>query len=310
MKIRFISHAKEELASHRMRVLKPVELLKARGHDASWGDEVEVDADVTVFQKHLDSMYDSQMLGILKFYGKKTVFDFSDSHLDNPKLKDHYVTMAQQADVVTCNGPTLQKKIKDATAVEALLVKDPITFPEYPVRLNLDNPKLLWFGHSSNLGPLVNILPELKEYQITIITNQPLIIGNSHPNVRALQWEIGLVETEIQSHDIVILPMKEDPNKQYKNTNRAVDTLMAGKLVVTDSEQIYGELKNFIVIADTIKKGLDRVVSIEHSTDYYNQMVLAGQDYVRHTYSDIVVGDMWEQALVGEVTRKKTEFCG
>jgi hypothetical protein len=229
------------------------------------------------------------MIQILKSMGATTAMDNSDSHVHNPRIMGHYDLMNREADIVICNGPTLLKLIAERTGKTPYLVKDPITFPEYPPRFNLDNPKLLWYGHSTNIKPLVGIAKDLTN--LTVITNQEVDV----PNASFISWGQGVVEAEIFNHDIVVIPLGGDETKMYKNTNRVVDALHAGRFVVTDSVDVYGELEPFIFIGG-ISEGIEWA---KRNKDKAYEMVRLGQNYVKEIYGDARIADQWEFSLFG-----------
>lgn len=291
MKINFVSHADEHLASHRMRVLKPVELLNEAGHEATWSREADAEADVIVFQKHINPQYDLFMM-LLLADTSKIVFDICDDHFDG-NLRDYYIEACKRADLVTVNSKNLQEKVEKITGARTALVKDPITFPYYKAlssEKRIQNPKILWFGHVSNIGPL-EAIAQATEDQMTIITN--LGITSEKDNVTTMIWEPDLVERVIEDHDFVIIPLAE--NKQNKNTNRAVDALVAGRFVIADSERVYGELKDFIYIGDI----LEGIEWAKNNPDKVKKMIKLGQEYVMEAYGDSVVQSQWEEALKG-----------
>lgn len=306
--VHFVSSTTEKLASRRMRVDRPKKLLESRGHIVTISDTADYTADVNVFQKHNQGAYDMSMMDLLA--GRtKLVFDICDDHFDNPKIGPHYVAMCKRANLVTANGPSIIKHIKEVTDVDALLCKDPITFPEYSFKYNTTSkPKLLWYGHLSNFGPMEQFAKDFNqkdEYNLTVITNSDL--GG---NWKFTQWLPGVVEQEVKHYDIVLIPLGHRPNepetlknKQYKNTNRAVDALMAGRFVVTDSQRVYGELERFIYIG----RLQDGIKFYQECPDLVEKMVKDGQDYIKHVYNDIIIADQWELSLTGSISRDTTE---
>lgn len=289
MKIHFISHADDNLASRRMRVNKPVELLNLRGHEVTVSEEADAKAEVNVFQKHMDQHYDQTMAAILKGHSK-VAFDISDDHFDK-EAGEHYKTMISTADIITCNGRALIDRCKPyANGKPIHCVKDPITFPYFNAGLiNLLEPKLLWFGHASNFGTMIPLLEKFKD-PLTVITNKEV----TGP-FKFEQWEVGKVESQILNYDIVVLPLKEDASKHTKNNNRAVDAIHSGRFVVTDSPEVYGSLKEFIFIGD-ISEGIEWAKA---NPDKAVKKIRAGQEFVQDMYSDIRIGDQWEYSLTG-----------
>jgi len=277
-----------------MRVDRPAKLLSEAGYKVTVGPEVNPDADVLIFQKHMNQRYDAAMVSIFKG-NKKVIFDVADSHF-NGKLHDYYASMINAADLVTASGPNLAEQIKEITGKDSSVCNDPITFPHYPYRPgNKDTPSLLWFGSATNLGPLHALLHEVGDTHLTVISNpHPMVPGpDGKPPYEFIEWQPNLVETEIWKYDAVIIPIGDDPTKQNKNTNRAVDALMAGRFVITDSMRVYGELEPFIFIGP-----LDQGIQfLKDNPDKVKQMVKDGQDYVREKYSDVVIKQQWKSAV-------------
>lgn len=289
MKINFVSHASETLASHRMRVLKPVELLNKAGLEASWSSEADSDANVVVFQKHMNPQYDLFMMLLLRDTSK-IVFDICDDHFDG-NLAGYYKEACSRADVVTVNSKNLQERVKQETGIDAVIVKDPITFPHKPpltLKDKVINPRLLWFGHASNIGPLEEIAYKVED-PLTIISN--IAIDSQKKLVDTRIWEPNLVEDVIDKYSFVLIPLAE--NKQNKNTNRAVDALVSGRFVIADSERVYGELKDFIWIGDI----LEGIEWAKNNPEEVIKKVKLGQEYVMEAYGDAVISSQWIQAL-------------
>lgn len=298
IKVHFVSHSSDVLASHRMRVLTPVSLLNQAGFDATWSDTANMSADVNVFQKHMNTQYDYQMIDMLKVFNKKTIFDICDCHFSKPKIGDYYRTMSKLATVVTGNSYNLNKKIEEETGVTPEFVKDPITFPEYPFKEwdKAEKPNLLWYGHITNFEPMVELDKAIpSDYKLTAITNKDL--GGTY---NFIPWEVGVVEEAIQYYDIVLLPLGVNEDKQYKNTNRAVDALMAGKFVITDSEKVYGELKDFIYIGDI----LEGISWFENNYEKAKEKILNGQKYVKEHYSSVVIQQQWVNAISKTISKE------
>lgn len=298
--IHFINHATPSLASVRMRVERPIALLRERGHKVTTSDTAHPKADVSVFQKHLNPAYDQGMASLLK--GKsKIVFDISDDHFDKAH-GEHYKTMINIADMVTVNGKPLMEKTKQFIPAGGVMayIKDPITFPYGDTRfLNLETPRLIWYGHITNFGTMGTLAStHTLGAPLTVVTNKEVTGDFAY-----IPWEIGKVESIIHSYDIVLLPLAEDKTKHTKNTNRAVDALQAGKFVVTDSEEVYGELKDFIYIGD-IADGIEWAKSNPKAAI---AKTTAGQDYVRQAYNSEIIGNQWEDALTGEITLKQAK---
>lgn len=289
----FVSKAGPHLGSHRMRAEIPATILQERDVNclAQVSEHAYPVCTANIFMKHFKASEMISEAHECKNAGSKVIFDICDNHF-NRDAKDTYHTMCDLADTVTCNTESMAKVIKEKTGKEAKLVKDPITFPRYDVEINMDSdPNILWFGHASNLSSLMAVASKIP-YNITCITNIDKKI--SEGNVKAVPWEIGLVEHIIQFFDIVIIPTSEYRHyAQMKSSNRAVDALHAGRFVVTDNPRIYGEFSDFIWIGD-IAEGIQWYV--DNPTQAYHK-TKEGQLYVGVNYNHEVIHEQWKKVL-------------
>ena len=291
MQIHFVAHGDESLASHRMRVLKPAELLSKAGHEVTISDKPDQMVHWNIFGKHLNNDLNNakSMQGVTKI-----AFDVVDDHFEG-QMGSYYQEMCGFADVVLTPSDNMKSLVEAYTHTAVEVVKEPITMPYYKAGL-WDIDSLMWFGHISNISPLVNELESIPDrYDLEVITNAVVEGGD----FTSLKWRQGLVEERLKTINIVLLPI--DLNRRgsvYKSTNRAVDALRAGKVVITNSVDVYGELEDYIIISDTIAEGLE-YYSTHYSTVLEN--VQAGQKYVQENYNDIKVLEDWNKILTKHI---------
>lgn len=201
----------------------------------------------------------------LALMDKPTIVDFCDDHF-NTKL---YRQMAAMADFVTCPTVTMASIIKQETGRLARVIPDPYEFPEKAPHCN--GKKLLWFGHASNYYTLERILPDLKEYELHVVSNKEGCIPYSRETM----------EREFAWADIVIIPA----TKAYKSPNRAIEAIRSGCLVIAEPHpSLYG----FPIFQGHIKEGIECL--------QMNQMKEA-QQYVRDTFSPQIVTAAWKKLL-------------
>jgi len=290
MWIHFVSTADASLASYRMRTQKPIELLLKLGHKVTIGDEAEQNAHWNIFSKHLRNE-----LGVmLKLDGvTKRAFDIVDDHFDNPEIGNYYRSMASAADVVLTPSINMQFLTKQVTTKEVEVLKEPITFPWYPLGLEAKSlPKLMWFGHTSNIQPLLNELDDMPDdLHLEVITNGIINGGD----FTSLAWREGIVEERIGNVDIVLLPIdRERRGAMHKSTNRAVDALRAGRVVITNAVEVYGELSDYIIIADTMAEGIKEY---QRYMLHHRKRAREGQKYVLENFNDLVIQKEWSSVL-------------
>lgn len=282
-----------------MRIQIPIRLLNHSCGSflkATVSATADENADLNVFSKHFDKDENLKEIadGITKGY--LTIMDVSDDHFDRERGV-YYSKMCEMADHLTCNSENMQERIYEVTGRLARIVQDPITFPALSFKPyeKGDTPGLLWFGHKAGafaLFPWANASP----YGIRAICNAKI----QHPKVLHTEWGLGVVETEIENYDIVLLPtLSSFPWVKCKSPNRAVDAIQAGKYVITDNPDIYGDLKDYISIipqndGDALRKEL---LYWQTNPEEVAAKIKAGKEFIAKKYNDLVVLDGWLDAF-------------
>lgn len=293
--INFVSQGNSYLASHRMRVQKPTELINVGIEDgltATIRTEADKNADVNIFFKHFDQK------GNLQSVMQKetpTVFDVCDDHFDR-EMGVYYKKMCQLADVITCNTKAMKERIKEVVGrtKDVFVIPDPYTFeiqePQF-IDENLEvTPKLLWFGNIQNYVPMNDLLNHLGS-RVTVITNNQV---PHHPNVDFIPWKPLVVENQIKEHDIVLIPTnKDDDSIKTKSPNRAIDALAAGKFVITDNEEIYGDLKKYIWITKDTDDWQKAIEFWQNDYPKVRKMILNGQKHIKKNHGNDKIIDGW-----------------
>lgn len=291
LKVNFISFSGPALASHRMRVLEPSNILNCcvKNLKVKVTDILDDSADVYVFFKHFNQ---DKVLEFCRATGKPIIFDVCDNHF-NKEHKEFYLEMLGLADVVTCNTDRMKTEISKYTDTEIVVIPDPITFPYNPFESSSNSLKFIWYGHSSNVKPLFGWLDSLPIERLTAVCNNPIV----HPKIEYIPWKPLQVERMIKHFDVVLLPTSKEPWTDTKSPNRAVDALHAGKLVITDNPKIYGCLKDYIEIIKEPSEIADIVYKYADNPDYFRKRIENGQEYVKTNYGSQNVLDSWLYAL-------------
>jgi hypothetical protein len=250
------------------------------GFIASLGPIHDNSADFNVFSKHWNQQENADAIIASE---STTVFDVCDDHFDRSH-GDYYKFMCDQADIIICNTDRMQERIYDVTGKLAPIVPDPTTFNEQEFEYT-EEPRFIWYGSRVNIFsiyPWMNKVPNL-----TMITDAEVPTLPRHVNL--IPWEVGVVEEEIANHDIVLLPRNNQPWAQTKSPNRATDALLAGKFVISDFEECFGELEDYIFLGD-IETGLDFYRNREYTI---KRMVDLGQAYVQEKHSPEAIAQAW-----------------
>lgn len=292
LRINFVSQGNSYLASHRMRVLQPVQLFNVgvKGILASITKKVDPMSHVNIFGKHFDTEGNLEAIyDINKSY--KTVFDVCDNHFGR-ELDSYYRDMCTKADLVTCNTVKMAEKLKEEVGVNAFIIPDTITFFEDEYMPISNTPQFLWYGHDSNILPLIDWLPHIGG-RVKVVSDSQV----NHPNVDWTGWKPLVVETIVKNTDFVLVPTAKHEWVSCKSPNRAVDALWAGKIVITDSKEIYGDLEEFIFIIEKPEEIPDIITHVKENPDEISKKILKGQEYIEKHYGNAVVVDGWLEVI-------------
>lgn len=285
LNINFVSSQNPNLASYRLRIEKPATILNASGKVICTIEDTCLSAaDINIFSKHFTPDRDSAAISLTETIRG---FDVCDDHFDRP-LGIHYLYMLDKADFVTCPTPAMQERIYEVSGKLARIVPDPISFPKGEFEYSED-PQYLWFGNAVNI---MSIIPHVWNFpNLTIITNVEL--PNPPPHVKTMLWRPGLVEKLIPRFDVVVLPRNNDPWALTKSPNRAVDAMWAGKFVITDFPEVYGDLGAFC-FTGPLKEG---ILFYKNNSASVTLMAQNAQEFINRNYSDKVVLKAWLKAL-------------
>lgn len=297
-RINYVTQAGETVASYRMRIDTPRQVINNLFTDYECLVSREYDdmADINIFSKHWNAEKDAQDI-----FGaeSKTIFDVCDDHFDR-EMGPYYEFMCLNADTITCNTASMQERIYQVTGRLARIVNDPVTFPRQQFEFS-PTPKFLWFGGRVNLpslSPIIHKLPNL-----TIICDLVPDILPEH--VTGIQWQPNLVEDMIEDFDIVVLPRNDYPWALTKSPNRLVDALNAGKFVITDFPEVYGEFEPYCFVGD-IESGVNHYLEYgQHLED----MIQSGQEYVERNYLPRKIAKDWVEIFELTLDEQEPEYA-
>jgi hypothetical protein len=220
-------------------------------------------ADVVVFSKPMTG--DLELAQIAKKDGAKIVVDFCDDHFDNLLYRD----MARIAHKITCPSWAMRDRLLELGFV-ADVVEDPYEFPITEPHAN--GPKMLWFGHQTNLD---EIRPYLK-MPIEVVTGP-------NQDTRFTLWTPANIKAALAKSNIVLIP----DGKKTRSNNRMVNAIAAGCFVIGGKQ--LGEWKKF-VYSGPIHHGLQFAKCFQ---DDLNGLVKEGQEYIVKKYSPEYIGGLW-----------------
>ena len=264
MKIGIASPANQRLASTRFRLHIPSKHVPYK-YDLGIGD-------ITIIPKHSITLADAR-----KVCGKTvTLWDVSDDHF-NDAWRNYYLEMAKMVDYISCTTPFLAERIQDETNRDAFVISDPLEFGKRPPKVD-EIKKLLWYGHHSNLDPLLEL--NLDGYELMIIS--------SKETEWALRWSEENMRIGFDWCDAVIIPVGEGLEKKSKSPNRMTEAINAGRYVIANPMPAY---HGYGMYQGEILEGLSWLKS--HRKEALEQLT-AAQEIVTRKHSPEAIGAQWK----------------
>jgi len=268
-----------QMASFRYRTQMPAtEVAKHNGFKTAINGG---DADIVVFSKPTKD--DFPIAEKAKLEGAKIVVDLADDHFQRD---DTYKKYAELADAIVCASDVMRARIYDYTKKHAVSISDPYEVPECAP--HADGDQLLWFGHQVNMGALLHVLPLLKDRPLRVVTGPK-------PAPNCILWSPENLMNAFAASNTVILPVKR--GDEHKSPNRLINSLRAGCFVVTMEHPSYDEFKRFIWAGKSPSGFPTGLRWMDAFRSDLNDLVKAGQDYIRDKYSPTTIGAQWASFL-------------
>ena len=311
------------MASMRYRILLPASELGKRGHQIAIASALEntmppnmpegMDADAIILTKGFHEVIEI-LAAAARTRGIKVIFDICDNHFMHAESR--YDAIINLSDTVTCNTEAMAEVIKQHTDKPCYVIGDPYEIARRPAAFNPGNPlKLLWFGHPINFDGLTEAVPVLKEAAKThplmlTVVSQSFVGCDAFAftqriakklagivTVRFMLWSPVNQQQAFADADLVIIPPLSAARREareVKSSNRIVDSLMAGRMVVADSIPSYEPFRKWAWLGTDMAEGIRWV--LEHKAEIPAR-ITAAQDYIEQHYSPEVIARRWENVL-------------
>lgn len=320
------------MASMRYRILLPAAELNKRGHRIVIASAVDnqmppglpeaMDADAIILSKGFHSVVETLAAEAEK-RGIKVIFDICDNHFTHPN--SYYDAIIRHTDVITCNTEAMAQVIKQHTDKPCHVIGDPYESMRQPPAFNPGTPlKLLWFGHPLNLDGLTEAVPMLKEaakaYPLALtVLSQSFVeydvmkfcgglagrLEGAVP-VYHVPWSVSNRQQALRDTDLVIIPPLPAARREARDTkssNRIVDSLLAGRMVVADAIPSYEPFRAWAWLGEDMEEGIRWV--LEHKTKIPSR-IAAAQEYIEQHYSPEVIARRWEDVLESALATERT----
>ncbi len=287
-KVNYVTVADEHMASFRYRIANLFPHL-SKVFDVFITKGPRFDADIIVMSKHFDKDAGYDALNAKA----AIVMDVCDNHFESAEHGEYYRTMCTEADLVTCNSRAMREEIEARVpGVKTRVIPEPYEMPELSACPYFHNPpRLMWFGHPSNLDTLEDVNFPGKLYIVT---------GNQrgfHGNVNYLPYSHDMMIGTAGISDAVIIPtLPKLVQKVTKSANRFIEALRLGKFVIAGNSPAHDEFAGFGYIGET----LDGCKWLLSNTEEAMQRIAKGQEYIKERYSPQAIAGRW-RAVFDEV---------
>lgn len=241
---------------------------------------------------------------------------FDDWHFEpqssREKIKFNFnKELAFLADTLIVKSEGAKKLIKKNLNIESRIINDCVRYKSLEPRSKIsDEPKLLWFGTSSNHDTLITAINEIIEtnvyFSLSIVTNVTENIKNFIDNINKDKIKIKIIEfsesnliKEAELSEVIIIPLFNDFKRLVKSSNRFVDAINFGRFIITNKTKLHDELKPYCYsgnIIDGINWGK------KNQKKLFN-MIVKGQNFVKNSYSIKSIALEWKK-LINDKTIK------
>lgn len=269
--------------------------------------------------------------------GIPVLADINDDHFEHPVLGKHWLGIVNAVDAVVAGSEAMAEVIRGHTTKPVFVVGDPIASPYAEptvfrreagwqgVLLNILNGlgvlksrlQLIWYGNPSNWDGMATwakrLLPLAGEhpFMLRVVTRPNCGVeefvahfnAQNRPNalMEFVPWdEITLWESVQQAHIVLIPAELSDKRKSVKTTNRLVDAINSGRIVVASPVPSYQEYKDVAWLGDDLLQGVRWCIA--HPGDALEK-IHHGQSRVAATHSVAEIARQWMWAI--ELTATK-----
>jgi hypothetical protein len=269
-----------------------------------------------------------ELLALISNPRERVLFSIADDHFADREFRDFYAQVLPECLAVTAVSESLAATVRTLTSRPVLVAPEPcegrrgaphaiaVRKPPAPLawlarRIGLSadlwRVRLLWFGYSANLGPLLELLPGLEKLArrhpllLTCVTNPAAELAqlmtpqrtgeDSLLRVHFTPWAPFVVDGALASNDAVVIPSAyRDSVKQAKSPNRLVAGLHAGRMVLAHPLPAYAPYREFAWIGEDLCEGIRW--AIDHPREVVAR-VARGQAYLDQRHSPEAVARFW-----------------
>ena len=273
------------------------------------------DVDVCILQK---TTFDFETtIRDLRQVGVRVIVDVCDNIEGLPHLA-HYPAMVRMADLATVSSSGLLDIVHRAGAAQAELIPDCIentqcepTYGTVP-----DVLRLVWFGRSDNIDPLLDSLSDLEELAtgrsvaLEIVTDSDSDLTNRlnaaarhaarHLDLTVTPWSPAATEGALARASLALMPAGSQERFTAKSPNRLAAALWAGCVPIAAPQESYQDFETSALLATDVIDGIAYALT---NWAGLNDRVRIGQTVITHKYTPQAVARRWSKVL-GELVAR------
>lgn len=307
--------ASSHLASVRLRAAVALERLAEQGVGVSAGDAVDPRADTVVVGKIGADCGDGradrwlQALQSAREAGRRLLLDYTDHHLAlaDGAMPAFYRAALPRVHQVVVPSPHMQRLLDPHHDGPVSVIEDAIEVPVLPPRpgRRSDPPTLLWFGHGSNLGFLVDWLERrctaADRFGLLVLSGRGAIEHLArHPprtpaalTMRAAEWSPQAMLQAAGLSDGCVIPSDPGhPLKSGASANRLITALALGLPTAADPLSAY---RPFAEHFFDLSQG--PVHGFVGQLDHFAALARVAQQQVVPAFGRVTVGERWAELL-------------
>lgn len=263
--------------------------------------------------------------------GIPVLADINDDHFDHPALGKHWLGIVNAVDAVVAGSEIMAEVTRRHTAKPIFVVGDPVASPYAEAAvfrqesgwrggllsilnsLGVLKPRLqlVWYGNPTNWGSMATwaerLLPLAAEhpFMLSVVTRPGCgveeIVANfnarNRPNalMEFIPWDEDTVWESVRQAHIVLIPAElSDTRKSVKTTNRLVDAIHSGRIVVASPVPSYREFSDVAWLGEDILQGVRWCIA--HPQEALEK-IHQGQTRVTTTHSVEKIASQWMEAI-------------
>lgn len=190
-------------------------------------------------------------------------------------------------DAVTCSSEGLTKHVSQLTSKPVRHIPDRFDIDPIPQRKKHTRKaqSVVWYGYSQNAELLRPALPLLEKHglKLTVISNDDPVAyrwasDSFRDNYTFKKYDEDTIYSELQKHDICLLPQGTRAIDPFKSNNKTVKAILAGLPVAHNQETLEKyldpvERENYLHNNyDSIKTGYDVRQSVKEMKDLIHEL--------------------------------------